>query len=79
MLASKRIRLEVSSDALKHICTVGFDPNYGARPLGRAIERLVTQPLSDMIIKGELRESQLVTVDASEAGLRFSVREPPVD
>jgi len=46
----------------------GTDPDYGARPLRRAIQRLVEDPLSDMVLRGELRNATKVRVSLGEDG-----------
>ncbi|MBI5414742.1 ATP-dependent Clp protease ATP-binding subunit [Candidatus Peregrinibacteria bacterium] len=71
LLAEKDITLHISNAAKKHIAeNGGFDPEFGARPLQRAILRLVENPLSDSIIMGEFVQGDHVVVDAgkSESG-----------
>ena len=53
----------------------GFDPEFGARPLRRAIQRLVETELSRKVLAGELGPGNRVTIDAGEGGLRFDVAE----
>ncbi|MGH9755280.1 MAG: hypothetical protein ACREA2_21085, partial [Blastocatellia bacterium] len=46
-----------------HLVRTGYDPNYGARPLKRAIQREIETPLGRRILKGEVRDGQTVLVD----------------
>jgi len=50
----------------------GFDPAYGARPLRRAVERYVENPLSAAILRGEYADGDSVLVDAGKEGLNFT-------
>ena len=54
----------------------GFDPQYGARPLRRAIQQLVQNPLAKLLIGGELTDGSRVTVDhgSDGGGLRFHIQ-----
>ncbi len=67
------IELEFSDDALSHLAEVGFDPDFGARPLQRAIQRRVESPLSRMVIDGAVGSGERLTVDAEDGHLRFEV------
>ena len=69
------IGLEVTEAAQRHVAAVGFDPQYGARPLRRAIQQQVQNPLAKMLIAGELTDGSRVTVDRapSGAGLTFHI------
>ncbi len=60
------IHLKVEEDAVEFLARVGFDPSYGARPLKRAIQTYLENPLSRRIIGGEIKERSDVTVTASE-------------
>ena len=72
-LSSKEISLELSEDAKKYIASKGTDLKYGARPLRRAIQRYLEDELSDMILKGELKNGQKVLVDYNNEKLNFKV------
>ncbi|GAH70581.1 unnamed protein product, partial [marine sediment metagenome] len=52
----------------------GYDPIYGARPLRRAIERYVENPLSTKLLRGEFSEGDTVMVDLGDGGLIFTVK-----
>jgi ATP-dependent Clp protease ATP-binding subunit ClpB len=62
-LAERHIKLELTDAARTHLVRSGYDPNYGARPLKRAIQREIETPLGRRILKGEVRDGQTVLVD----------------
>ena len=66
-LAERHINLELTDSARTHLVRAGFDPNYGARPLKRAIQREIETPLGRRILKGEVRDGQTVLVDFDQA------------
>ena len=55
----------------EHLAAAGFDPSYGARPLRRAIQRLLVDVLAQRILAGEFSEGDTVVVDGSSEGLTF--------
>ncbi|MGO2406211.1 MAG: type VI secretion system ATPase TssH, partial [Vibrio litoralis] len=59
-MAEKEYELEVNEDVLSLVAAVGFDPVYGARPLKRAIQQMVENPLARSILAGELIPGQKV-------------------
>jgi ATP-dependent Clp protease ATP-binding subunit ClpB len=77
-LADRRISLEVSEAATRHLVKVGYDPVYGARPLKRAVQRELETPLGRKILAGDVREGQNVYVDYDElrGELTFTVGLP---
>ena len=70
-LDNKDIKLEVSIDAKKYILDKGTDLKYGARPLRRAIQRYIEDPISDMILKSEVLPCQTIIVNIENANLKF--------
>jgi ATP-dependent Clp protease ATP-binding subunit ClpB len=62
-LAERHIALHLTEAAASQIATVGFDPVYGARPLKRAIQTHILNPLATKILRGEIAEGQSVEVD----------------
>jgi len=62
-LAERRIELDVSESARRHLVRVGHDPVYGARPLKRAVQRELETPLGRKILSGDVRDGQRVLVD----------------
>jgi len=71
-LAERNIKLEVSDEAKAWLVKRGYDPVYGARPLRRAIQRYVENPLSTRILQGEFKEGDAVAVGLQEDNLRFT-------
>jgi len=72
LLAGRKITLELTQKAKELIFTEGYDAAYGARPLKRAIQRLVQDPLAMKILDGEVLHGDRVKVDVNKGGkLRF--------
>ncbi len=72
LLQGKKIALELTDAAKLYLGEAGYDPVYGARPLKRAIQRELQDPLANAILQGQVLEGQQVTVDANGEGLVFS-------
>jgi ATP-dependent Clp protease ATP-binding subunit ClpB len=70
-LAERRIELGVSDRAKALLVEEGWDPAYGARPLKRAIQRLVENPLARELLEGRFAEGDTVVVDAADGELAF--------
>jgi ATP-dependent Clp protease ATP-binding subunit ClpB len=70
-LAERRISLDVTDAAKELLAEEGWDPAYGARPLKRAIQRLVENPLALRLLEGDFAEGDTVRVDASDGELAF--------
>ena len=68
-MAEKEYELEVNEDVLSLVAEVGFDPVYGARPLKRAIQQMVENPLADSILAGELIPGQKVHLTVKDDGI----------
>ncbi len=66
-LADRRITLDVSAGALRHLVAVGYDPTYGARPIKRAVQRELETALGRKILAGEIRDGASVLVEYDEA------------
>ena len=73
MLADRKIVITLTPAARKAIFKAGYDKAYGARPLKRAIQRLVQDPLAVKILDGTVRHGDHVKVDAAKSGLTFNV------
>ncbi len=73
-LAERKVGIEVTEAAKSWLAKEGFDPVYGARPLRRAIERYVENPLSTKLLRGEFKEGDTVMVDLGEGALTFTAR-----
>jgi ATP-dependent Clp protease ATP-binding subunit ClpB len=70
-LVERQIRLEIGESALLLLGNVGFDPVYGARPLKRAIQQQLENPLASRILSGEFGQGDTVWVEAEGGGLVF--------
>uniref|UniRef100_A0A831U9X6 Chaperone protein ClpB n=1 Tax=Geobacter metallireducens TaxID=28232 RepID=A0A831U9X6_GEOME len=67
-LAERHITLEISDKAREYLAQEGYDPAYGARPLKRAIQRKVQDPLALMLLEGKFREGDTIRADLSHGG-----------
>ncbi|MBA3401837.1 MAG: AAA family ATPase, partial [Actinobacteria bacterium] len=70
-LAERRIELELTDSAKELIAEAGWDPAYGARPLKRAIQRLLENPLALELLEGRFAEGDIVRADVCDAELVF--------
>jgi ATP-dependent Clp protease ATP-binding subunit ClpC len=70
-LAAKHIELHLSDSAREFLITKGYDPAFGARPLRRAIERYLEDPLAEEILRGHIQGDAAVEVTAEDDHLRF--------
>jgi ATP-dependent Clp protease ATP-binding subunit ClpB len=68
LVRDRKLTLEVTPAARSLIATEGYDPVYGARPLKRAIQRLLQNPLAMAVLEGEYAEGDTVRVDRSQDG-----------
>jgi ATP-dependent Clp protease ATP-binding subunit ClpB len=80
-LADRGIELELTDEAKQVVADAGWDPTYGARPLKRALQRMVENPLALRLLEGEFADGDTVRVDAKDGELVFEhagAREPAV-
>ncbi|MFM1849286.1 ATP-dependent chaperone ClpB [Betaproteobacteria bacterium LSUCC0115] len=70
-LAERDLRLEVSAEALDEIAKVGFDPLFGARPLKRAIQSQIENPVARLILEGRFGPNDVVPVDVKDGAFSF--------
>jgi ATP-dependent Clp protease ATP-binding subunit ClpB len=70
-LAERRIELELTDAAKETLAEAGWDPAYGARPLKRAIQRLVENPLALRLLEGDFADGDTIRVDAQDGEIRF--------
>jgi ATP-dependent Clp protease ATP-binding subunit ClpB len=70
-LADRDLRLTVTDQALDEIAKVGFDPLYGARPLKRAIQQMIENPVARLVLEGRFQPGDEVPVDHTEGDFRF--------
>ncbi|HUT96781.1 MAG TPA: AAA family ATPase [Dehalococcoidales bacterium] len=73
-LADRKLGIELSDKAKSWLVKEGYDPAYGARPLRRAIERYVENPLSSKLLGGEFKKGDTVKVDLGTKGLAFTLK-----
>ncbi len=73
-LAERKLGLEITDAAKSWLAKAGFDPVYGARPLRRAVERYVENPLSTKVLRREFKDGDTVIVDLVDEELTFAAR-----
>jgi ATP-dependent Clp protease ATP-binding subunit ClpB len=73
-LKERGIKLELTQKALDYLVHVGFDPQFGARPLKRALQRYLLNPLSVKILGGEIMDDDTVVVDYKNNEIQFNVK-----
>ena len=71
-LAERQLKLAVTPVALARIAQAGFDPVYGARPLKRAIQQQIENPLAQSVLRGNYLPGDTIVVDAASDGLTFA-------
>ena len=71
LLSERGFDLEVTPEAIEYLTDVGYNPDFGARPLKRAIQRELQDPLALSILSGEFQEGDLIRVERADEGLRF--------
>jgi ATP-dependent Clp protease ATP-binding subunit ClpC len=72
-LAARHIGVGLTDDAVEHLAATGFDPDFGARPLRRAIQRELENTLSTLMLDGTVDEGDAVTIDLRDGTLDFTV------
>ena len=78
LLEDRKIHIELTDAARAWLGRVGYDPVYGARPLKRAIQKYLQDPLADKILAGEVKDGQSVLVDEGDGGLVITTVDEPV-
>jgi ATP-dependent Clp protease ATP-binding subunit ClpB len=73
-LEERKIRVQLTDPAKELLIQEGYDPTYGARPLKRAIQRRVLDPLALRVLEGDVGEGDTVVVSASGGELAFEKR-----
>jgi ATP-dependent Clp protease ATP-binding subunit ClpB len=71
MLAKNDMRLTITKKAIKHIADIGFDPQFGARPIKRVIQRSLLNELSKLILDGKVNKDSEIVVDEKDGTLVF--------
>ena len=73
LLAERKVGITLTDAARAWLGRVGYDPVYGARPLKRAVQRHLQDPLADMILSGNVKDGQTIHVDEGDGALNLSV------
>jgi ATP-dependent Clp protease ATP-binding subunit ClpC len=73
-LAERKLGVEITEKAKSWLAKEGYDPVFGARPLRRALEKHVENPLSMRVLSGEFKEGQTIVVDVADNALTFAVK-----
>jgi ATP-dependent Clp protease ATP-binding subunit ClpB len=72
LLGEQKIAIELTEAAREHIVNVGYDPIYGARPLKRAIQREIENPIATKILENSFVEGDKITVNCVDNNLIFN-------
>jgi ATP-dependent Clp protease ATP-binding subunit ClpB len=72
MLRERNVSLELQDSARELLAREGYDPNFGARPLKRAIQTLIQNPLAMKLLRGEITSGQKVIVSARDGEMEFA-------
>ena len=73
LLADRKVTLDLTDAARAWLGRVGYDPVYGARPLKRAVQRYLQDPLADLILRGDVKDGAVVRVDEGDGKLALQV------
>ena len=77
-LARRSIKIEVNDAAMNLLSDLGYDPQFGARPLKRVIQKEVVNELSKLVLSGKLSDGDTVKISTDNVGFSFEVLEVPV-
>jgi ATP-dependent Clp protease ATP-binding subunit ClpB len=75
-LMSRNLGLELTDAARAHVARTGYDPDFGARPLKRVLQREIADPVALQMLQGEYHDGDTIVVDAGADGLVFTRRSP---
>ena len=73
LLKDRKITLDLTDAARRWLGRVGYDPVYGARPLKRAVQRYLQDPLAEKLLAGEVPDGSTVRIDEGDGGLAMTV------
>ncbi len=73
LLKDRKVTLDLTQAARDWLGRVGYDPVYGARPLKRAVQRYLQDPLADLILRGDVPDGSTVRIDEGDGGLKLAV------
>ncbi|MFN3863029.1 MAG: ATP-dependent chaperone ClpB [Erythrobacter sp.] len=74
LLADRKITIELTDAAQRWLGRVGYDPVYGARPLKRAVQRYLQDPLAEMLLEGKLPDGSTLVIDEGDGKLEMTIR-----
>jgi ATP-dependent Clp protease ATP-binding subunit ClpB len=74
LLKDRKIVLDLTDAARRWLGRVGYDPVYGARPLKRAVQRYLQDPLAEKLLAGEVPDGSTVKVDEGDGELKIAVK-----
>jgi ATP-dependent Clp protease ATP-binding subunit ClpB len=74
LLADRKITIDLTDAALRWLGRVGYDPVYGARPLKRAVQRYLQDPLAEMLLEGKLPDGSTLAIDEGDGQLSMTIR-----
>ena len=72
LLEERKITLQLDAKARDWLAEKGYDPAYGARPLKRAIQKAVQDPLAELILSGKIKDGEKVAISAGKQGITFN-------
>jgi ATP-dependent Clp protease ATP-binding subunit ClpC len=75
-VAKKGVKISLTAEALDYLIDQGYNPDFGARPLRRAIERLVEDPLSEGLLRGEFKDAKEIKISLKDRHLFFEPQLP---
>ena len=73
LLAERKVTISLTDGARNWLGRVGYDPVYGARPLKRAVQRYLQDPLADLILRGDVKDGAAIKVDEGDGALTLAV------
>jgi ATP-dependent Clp protease ATP-binding subunit ClpC len=76
-LTERNINFELDDSAHDLLLEKGYDPTYGARPMRRAVEKHLEDPMAEEIIRGDLREGKTISIKAKDGYLKFTQKKTP--
>jgi ATP-dependent Clp protease ATP-binding subunit ClpB len=72
LLEERKIAIQLDGAAREWLADKGYDPDYGARPLKRVIQKAVQDPLAELILSGKVKDGENVAVSANKQGITFN-------
>jgi ATP-dependent Clp protease ATP-binding subunit ClpB len=72
LLEERKIAVKLEGNAREWLADKGWDPAYGARPLKRVIQKLIQDPLAELLLSGKIKDGETVAISAGKQGLKFN-------